>query len=78
MRANNLALPSLSDASIMSAGTFFTKLERDRTYMAQGDGWINRMRTIDTPGGLGFRYYSERISMDYSNDHCRVRFRTIE
>ena len=78
MLANNLALPSSGNASLMSRFSFHYKLKENQVYMTQGDGWINRMRVIDTPGGLGFRYYAEDISMDYSKDRCRVRFRTIE
>ena len=78
MLANNLALPSSGNAGLMSRLSFYYKLERDQVYMTQEDGWINRMKPIDTPGGLGFRYYTEDISMDYSKDYCRVRFRTIK
>ena len=74
MLENKLILPSRDNADIMSRRSFFTRLRENRTYMCQEGGWINRMEDIDTPGGIGFRYYPEYISMDNSKDYCRVRF----
>ena len=53
-------------------------IQTSKEWAYPATGWINRMKLIDTPGGLGFRYYTEDIKMDYSKDHCRVRFRTIK
>ncbi len=77
MRECKLILPSFDDVNNMCRCSFLLNLVENRTYMCQDGGWINRNKLIDTPGGLGIRYYPEGISMDYSKDYCRVRFGII-
>ncbi len=74
MLENKLFLPSFDQANIMSSRSFFIGLKRDKTYMCQGGSWTNRMKTIDTPGGTGFRYYPEYIPMDDNKGYYRIRF----
>ena len=74
MLENKLFLPNFDQVHIMSRRTFFIGLKTNETYMCQGGSWTNRVKTIDTPGGTGLRYYPECIPMDDSKGYYRIRF----
>ena len=74
MLENNISLPTSNQVHVMSKHSYFIGLKWNGTYMCQGGSWTNRMKTIDTPGGLGFRYYPEFIPMDDSEGQYRIRF----
>ena len=74
MLENKLILPNFNQVHIMSGYSYFIGLKENKTYMCQEGSWTNRMMTIDTPGGLGFRYYPEYIPMDDSKGYYRIRF----